>query len=79
MAVELPVLHVFLIVVRYTFLSVFVLNVIEMTHKCVNSANNFCYVCGEIKFASRKGVLTSLIKPAYILYFACKVGDQGNS
>jgi hypothetical protein len=47
-----------LFAVRYTFLSAFLSNEIEMPCKCVNSADNFCYVCGEITFASRKHILT---------------------
>jgi hypothetical protein len=31
------------------------------------------------QITSRKGALTPLIKRAYILYFACKVGDQDKS
>ena len=47
-----------------------------MPRKCVNSANNFCYVCGEVTFKSQKRQITPLIKRAYHLYFGCKIGDQ---
>jgi hypothetical protein len=59
---------------KYTFLSAFVLNGIETIHKCVNGADNFCYMCGEIKFASGKGALTQLIKQAYIIFYQCIFG-----
>lgn len=51
-----------LFIVRYTFLSAFISDGIEVCRKCVNSLDNFCYICGEITFASRKCVLTPLIK-----------------
>jgi hypothetical protein len=68
-----------LFAVRYTFLAAFVLDGIEMPRKCVNSADNFCYMCGEITFAARKRVLTPLTKRAYPLYFGCKEVDQDKS
>jgi hypothetical protein len=48
--------------VRYTFLLAFVSYGIEIPRKCVNSADNFCNICGEITFASRKHALTPVIK-----------------
>jgi hypothetical protein len=68
-----------LFAVRYTFLSAFVSDGIEMPHKCVKSADNFCYTCGEITLVSRKCVLTPVIRRAYFLYSGCKVGGQDNS
>ena len=68
-----------LFAVRYTFLSAFVSDGIEMPHKCVKSADKFCYTCGEITLASRKCALTPVIRRAYFLYSGCKVGDQDNS
>lgn len=47
-----------------------------MSRKCVNSPDYFCYVCGEVTFASQKRSITPLIKTAYHLYFGCKIGDQ---
>ena len=47
-----------------------------MSRKCVNNLDNFCYICGEVTFASRKCSITASIKKAYCLYFDCKVGDQ---
>jgi len=49
-----------LFVVRYTFLSAFVPDGKEMSSNCVNSVDNFCYICKEITFASRKHALTSV-------------------
>ncbi|XP_065444006.1 uncharacterized protein LOC101953070 isoform X3 [Chrysemys picta bellii] len=47
-----------------------------MPHTCVNSADNFRYVCGEVTFASQKRSITTMVKKAYHLYFGCKTGDQ---
>ena len=46
-----------------------------MSCSCVNSADLFCYVCGEVT-ASQWHSITPLIKKAYDLYFGCKLGDQ---
>lgn len=43
-------------------LSAFVLYDIDMLFKRVNSADNFCYMCGEITFASQKRALTVVVK-----------------
>jgi len=42
----------------------------------VNSADLFCYVCGEVTLTSKRRSITPLIKKAYHLYFGCKLGDQ---
>lgn len=47
-----------------------------MPRKCVNSVDNFCYVCGEVTFASQKRELTPLIKTAYYHYFDCKIDED---
>jgi len=47
-----------------------------MSQPCVNSADRFCYVCGEVTLASQRCSITPLIKKAYRLYFGCKLGDQ---
>lgn len=47
-----------------------------MPRNCVNSADSFCYICGEMKFASQKKAITPFVKKAYQLYFGCKIGDQ---
>lgn len=47
-----------------------------MPRNCVNSANNFCYICGEVTFAAQKKNIGATVKKAYHLYFGCKIGDQ---
>jgi len=47
-----------------------------MSRNCVNNPDNFCYICGEVTFASRKCSITPTIKNSYFSYFGCKVGDQ---
>lgn len=47
-----------------------------MPRKCVNTADNFCYICGEVTFANQKKSINSQVKKAHHLYFGCKVGDQ---
>ena len=47
-----------------------------MPRQCVNSVDNFCYICGEVIFAKQKKAITAVVKKAYHLYFGCKVGDQ---
>jgi len=48
----------------------------KMSRKCVNNPDNFCYICGEVTFASRKCSITPTTKKAYFLYFGCKLKDQ---
>jgi len=50
-----------------------------MPRSCVNSADNFCYICGEVTFARQRKVITTIVKKAYHLYFGCKIGDQDKS
>ncbi|CAH2014076.1 unnamed protein product [Acanthoscelides obtectus] len=47
-----------------------------MSRKCVNNPDQFCYVCGDVTFASQRRSITPLITKAYQLYFGCKLGDQ---
>ena len=47
-----------------------------MPRVCVNSPDNFCYICGEFTVSSRKRALTTKTRKAYHQYFGCKVGDQ---
>jgi len=47
-----------------------------MSCSCVNSADLFCYVCGEVMLASQRRSITPLIKKMYHLYFGYKLGDQ---
>ena len=50
-----------------------------MPRTCINKANNFCYICGEVTFSSQKRSITAVVRKAYYLYFGCKVGDQDKS
>ena len=43
------------------------------------SADNFCYICGEVTFARQRKATTTIVKKAYHLYFGCKIGDQDKS
>jgi len=47
-----------------------------MPRNCVNSPDNFCYICGEVAFSTRKLPLTPMVKKTYECYLVCKVGDQ---
>ena len=44
-----------------------------MPRVCVNSADNFCYICGEFTVSSQKHGLTTRTRKAYHQYFGCKV------
>ena len=50
-----------------------------MPRNCMNKADSFCYICGEITFSSQKRSITAMIRKAYHLYFGCKIGDQDKS
>ena len=45
----------------------------------INSADNVCYICGEVTFAKQRKAITAIVKKAYHLYFGCKIGDQDKS
>ena len=47
-----------------------------MPRNCVNSPDNFCYICGEVTFSTRKCPLTLMVKKGYECCFGCKVRDQ---
>lgn len=50
-----------------------------MPRTCANSADSFCFICGEVTFKSQRRPITPCIKKYYELYFKCKVGDQDKS
>ena len=50
-----------------------------MPRNCVDSVDNFCYICGEVTFARQRKATTAILKKAYHLYFGCKIGDQDKS
>ena len=47
-----------------------------MPRNCVNQADNFCYICGEITSTEQRRVISAIIRKAYHLYFGCQIGDQ---
>ena len=46
------------ILLSYILCSIF----IKMSRNCVNNSDNFCSICGEVTFASRKCSITPTIK-----------------
>jgi len=50
-----------------------------MTRNCVNSADNFSYICREVTFERQRRAIIAIVKKAYNLYFGCKIGDQDKS
>jgi len=50
-----------------------------MRRNCINSADNFCYISGEVTFARQRKAITAIVKKAYHSYLACKIGDQDTS
>ena len=46
----------------------------NMPLKCVNSAGNFWYICGQVTLKSQKWTIMST--KAYTLFFGCEIGDQ---
>ena len=51
----------------------------KIPRNCVKNPDNFCYVRGEVTFASQKRNITAVVKKAYNHYFGCKVGNQDKS
>ena len=50
-----------------------------MPRNCANSADSFCYICGEVTLAGQKRAITPLVKKSYQFYLECKIGDQDKS
>jgi len=50
-----------------------------MPRKYVSSVDNYCSVCGETTFTSRKRALTPVIKGNEVHYFGRNVRDQDKS
>jgi len=50
-----------------------------MPDNCVDSADNFCYICSELMFARQRKAITAIVRKAYRLYFRCKIGNQDKS
>ncbi|XP_073533089.1 uncharacterized protein [Phyllobates terribilis] len=51
----------------------------DIPRSCINKADSFCYICGEVIFASQRRNMTTMIRKAYNLYFGCRIGDQDKS
>jgi hypothetical protein len=47
-----------------------------MPRKCVNHADKFCYVFGDLTFKYQGRSLTPKVKKCYEFYFGSEVGDQ---
>ena len=47
-----------------------------MPWNCVNSPEDFCYVCGEVTFSTRKHPLIPMLKKAYECSFGCRVWNK---
>lgn len=47
-----------------------------MPRTCVNSADIFCYICGEFTLKAQRNTLSDLIKRAYHCYFGFPVNDK---
>jgi len=50
-----------------------------MSRNSINSADNICYICGEVTFTRLRKVIAAIVKKACHLYFGCKIGDQDKS
>lgn len=46
---------------------------------CINSADNFCYICGQFTPKQQRRSISKTVKEAYRLYFGCDLGDQDKS
>ena len=50
-----------------------------MPCNCVDSADNFCYICSEVTFARQRKAITAIVRKVHHVYFRCKIGDQDKS
>ena len=50
-----------------------------MPRNCINNADNFFYIFGEVTFARQRKAISAIVKKAYHLYFGCEIGDQDKS
>ena len=46
---------------------------------CVNSSENFCYICGEFVVIKQQRNITNFVEKVYFAYFGVKRGDQDKS
>lgn len=47
-----------------------------MPRTCKNSADLFCYICGEFTIKSQRSAITTVVKRAYQLYFGFPVDER---
>lgn len=47
-----------------------------MSRKCVNSADNFCYICGKVTLTNQRCSITQRLETAYFHYFGIKIKNQ---
>ncbi|KAJ8729128.1 hypothetical protein PYW08_000709 [Mythimna loreyi] len=50
-----------------------------MSRKCVNSADNFCYICGKVTLTNQRCSITQRLETAYFHYFGIKIKNQDKS
>ena len=51
----------------------------SVRRSCKNSADVFCYICGEYILQTNRKPITSFIQRSYHAYFGMKLGDQDKS
>jgi hypothetical protein len=49
------------------------------TRGCLNSPDNFCYICGDFVIKKQQKHHRVCKKNVYYAYFGVKLGDQGKS
>ena len=47
--------------------------------RCKNSADSFCYICGEFIIKKHQRNITKFVKGVYLAYFGTIIGDQDKS
>jgi hypothetical protein len=50
-----------------------------MPRNCVNSADNFCYICGEVMFARQRKAITATVKRNIICISDARSATKTNS
>ena len=48
----------------------------NVTRRCHNSPDTFCYICGEFTLKSQRRNISGFVKKVYLAYFKIKLGDQ---
>ena len=51
---------------------------VRMDHKCKNTPDRFCYICGNVAFPKHQANTTDFVKKAYRYYFGVKLADWRN-